>query len=234
MLWEIIFDIMKDVTLTPAMGNYLDMVNNDKPAVGQHANENYAREIMQLFRLGLNQLNPDGTPVLDATGNPVPTYTQDDVMALGLAFTGWTYPMQPGSAPQKHNPSILRRADGGRGFQSRHGQQKLCWARRFQRARLRPMDLDSALTIIFNHPNVGPFVARQLILRLVTSNPSPAYIQRVATAFNTGTFNGYGVLGTVAATCRPSSRLSCWTPKRARAIPQHRCRDRWQIARDRS
>ncbi len=83
------------------MGNYLDMVNNDKPAPGQHANENYAREIMQLFTLGLNQLNPDGTPVLDTSGNPVPTYTQDDVMALGLAFTGWTFPTQPGKGNPK-------------------------------------------------------------------------------------------------------------------------------------
>ena len=98
------YNLMKDITLTPAMGDYLDMVNNDKPAPGQHANENYAREIMQLFCLGLNQLNPDGSPVLDTSGNPVPTYTQNDVMALGLAFTGWTYPAMPGAGQQTHNP----------------------------------------------------------------------------------------------------------------------------------
>ena len=90
------YDVMKDVTLTPAMGHYLDMVNNDKPATGQHANENYARELMQLFTLGLNQLNSDGTSQVDGSGNPLPTYTQNDVMSLGRSFTGWTFPTEPG------------------------------------------------------------------------------------------------------------------------------------------
>ncbi|HKM68147.1 MAG TPA: DUF1800 family protein [Candidatus Acidoferrum sp.] len=185
------FNIMKDITLTPAMGNYLDMVNNDKPAVGQHANENYAREIMQLFTLGLNQLNPDGTPVLDTSGNPVPTYTQNDVMALGLAFTGWTYPAMPGAASQTHNPQYY----GGPmvAVDANHDMEaKTLLGQSIPAGQTSANDLNSALTIIFNHPNVGPFVARQLILRLVTSNPSPAYIQRVAQAFNTGTFNSYG------------------------------------------
>ncbi len=90
------YNVMKDVTLTPAMGHYLDMVNNDKPASGQHANENYARELMQLFTLGLNKLNSDGSSQTDGSGNPVPTYAQDDVMALGRSFTGWTFPTEPG------------------------------------------------------------------------------------------------------------------------------------------
>src|SRR5208337_2234035 len=98
------YNVMNDVTLTPAMGDFLNMVNNNAPAPGQHANENYAREIMQLFTLGLNQLNPDGTPMLDASGNPIPTYTQNDVMDLGRAFTGWTFPTQPGKAQQNNNP----------------------------------------------------------------------------------------------------------------------------------
>src|SRR5208282_2912531 len=96
-------NVMNDITLTPAMGNFLNMVNNNAPAPGQHANENYAREIMQLFTLGLNQLNPDGTPVLDTSGNPVPTYTQNDVMDLGRAFTGWTFPTEPAMAAQNNN-----------------------------------------------------------------------------------------------------------------------------------
>jgi uncharacterized protein (DUF1800 family) len=185
-------DIMKDVTLSPAMGNYLDMVNNDKPAAGQHANENYAREIMQLFTLGLNQLNPDGTPVLDTSGNAVPAYTQDDVMALGLAFTGWTYPIQPGMSPKKHNPSYY----GGPmvAVDSNHDMTaKTLLGQAIPPGQTAAMDLDSALGIIFNHPNVGPFVARQLILRLVSSNPSPAYVQRVAAAFNSGAFTASGV-----------------------------------------
>jgi uncharacterized protein (DUF1800 family) len=185
------YDVMRDITLTPAMGHYLDMVNNDKPAVGQHANENYAREIMQLFCLGLNQLNIDGTPVLDGTGNPVPSYTQDDVMALGLALTGWTYPTQPGKAALKHNPEYY----GGPMIpvDSNHDvEAKTLLGQTISAGQIAQSDLDSALTIIFNHPNVGPFVARQLLLRLVTSNPTPGYVQRVATAFNTGRFNAYG------------------------------------------
>jgi uncharacterized protein (DUF1800 family) len=196
--------IMTDVTLTPAMGNYLNMVNNNAPAPGQHANENYAREIMQLFTLGLNQLNPDGTPVLDGSGNPVPTYTQNDVMSLGRAFTGWTFPTQPGKGQLNNNPPyyggpmIPIEAEHDTGAKTFLGQS-------MPAGQSAEQDLSAALGIIFNHPNVGPFVARQLIEKLVTSNPSPAYIQRVAQAFNTGSFNSYGsgkrgdMLATVAA-----------------------------------
>jgi uncharacterized protein (DUF1800 family) len=185
------YNLMYDVTLTPAMGHYLDMVDNDAPAPGQHANENYAREIMQLFCLGLNQLNPDGTPVLDPSGNPVATYTQNDVMDLGRAFTGWTYPVQPGKSPQAHDPEYY----GGNmvPVESNHDSgAKTILGQALPAGQSAESDLSSALTIIFNHPNVGPFVAYQLIVHLVTSNPSPAYVQRVAQAFNSGSFNGYG------------------------------------------
>ena len=184
-------NVMTDVTLTPAMGDYLNMVNNNAPAPGQHANENYAREIMQLFTLGLNQLNPDGTPVLDTSGNPVPTYTQNDVMDLGRAFTGWTFPTQPGMAAQNNNPPyyggpmIAVEAEHDTGAKTILGQA-------LPAGQSAEQDLTAALGIIFNHPNVGPFVATQLIEKLVTSNPSPAYVQRVAQAFNSGSFNGYG------------------------------------------
>src|SRR5260370_39228650 len=84
---------MEDATLNPAMGNYLDMANNVKPAPGAHANENYAREFTQLFSIGPNVLNPDGTPVLSpTTGAFVPPYTQTDLQELAVAFAGWTYP----------------------------------------------------------------------------------------------------------------------------------------------
>ena len=184
-------NVMTDVSLTPAMGNYLNMVNNNAPAPGQHANENYAREIMQLFTLGLNQLNPDGTPVLDGSGNPVPTYTQNDVMDLGRAFTGWTFPTQPGMAPQNNNPPFY----GGQmiAVESEHDTgAKTILGQSIPAGQSAEQDLAAALGIIFNHPNVGPFVATQLIEKLVTSNPSPAYVQRVAQAFNTGSFNSYG------------------------------------------
>jgi uncharacterized protein (DUF1800 family) len=185
------YNVMKDVTLTAAMGHWLDMVNNDKPGNGQHANENYARELMQLFTLGLNQLNPDGTAVLDGTGNPIPTYTQDDVMALGRSLTGWTYPTQPGQALQKHNPEYY----GGAmvAFESNHdGAAKTLLGQSVAAGQSAGQELDSVLTIIFNHPNLPPFVCKQLIKKLVTSNPSPAYVQRAAQAFASGKFNSYG------------------------------------------
>jgi uncharacterized protein (DUF1800 family) len=185
------YDVMKDVTLTPAMGHFLDMVNNDKPATGQHANENYARELMQLFTLGLNQLNPDGTSQLDGNGNPIPTYAQNDVMALGRAFTGWTYPTQPGQTLAKHNPSYY----GGpmAAFESNHDAgAKTFLGQPVAAGQTAEQELDAVLTIIFNHPNLPPFVARQLIEKLVTSNPSPAYVGRVASTFASGKFQSYG------------------------------------------
>ncbi len=186
------YDVMKDVTLTPAMGHMLDMVNNDKPASGQHANENYARELMQLFTLGLRKMNPDGTSVLDSTGNPAPTYTQDDVMALGRSLTGWTFPTQPGMPLYKHNPSFY----GGPmvvGAETNHDSgAKTFLGQSVSAGQTAEQELDSVLTIIFNHPNLPPFVSKQLIEKLVTSNPSPAYIQRVAQAFSNGKYNAYG------------------------------------------
>jgi uncharacterized protein (DUF1800 family) len=184
-------DLMTDVTLTPAMGHYLDMVDNDAPPPGEHANENYARELMQLFCLGLHQLNPDGTSVLDASGNPIPTYTQNDVMDLGRAFTGWTYPPKPGQSQQTHNPEYY----GGPmvAVESNHDMgAKTILGQAIPAGQTAEQDLASALGIIFNHPNVGPFVAERMIEHLVTSNPSPAYVQRVAQAFNSGSFSSYG------------------------------------------
>jgi uncharacterized protein (DUF1800 family) len=183
--------VMKDVTLTAAMGHFLDMVNNDKPGTGQHANENYARECMQLFTLGLNQLHADGSSVLDGSGNPIPTYTQDDVMALGRSYTGWTYPVEPGQTMQKHNPDYF----GGPmvAYESNHDSgAKIFLGSSVAAGQSAEQELAGVLTIIFNHPNLPPFVATQLIEKLVTSNPSPAYVGRVAAAFSSGTFESYG------------------------------------------
>ncbi len=100
-------DLMKAVSLSPAMGTYLNMANNNKgnPIKGTAANENYARELMQLFTVGLSQLNPDGAPILDANGNPVPNYTQAVVTDTARALTGWTYPAAPGAASKANNPA---------------------------------------------------------------------------------------------------------------------------------
>jgi uncharacterized protein (DUF1800 family) len=184
-------NLMTDVTLTPAMGNFLNMVNNDAPPPGEHANENYAREFMQLFCLGLSQLNPDGTPMLDSSGNPIPTYTQNDVMDLGRVFTGWTFPPTPGKPSQNHNPEYY--AGPMVAVEGLHDTgPKTILGQSIPAGQTAAQDLASAVGIVFNHPNVGPFVAKQMIEHLVTSNPSPAYVLRVATAFNTGTFNSYG------------------------------------------
>ena len=98
--------LLTDVTLSPTMGNYLDMVNNDKPdpVAGTSPNENYGREVLQLFSIGLNELNQDGTFQLDGSGNPIPTYTQDTVEGFAHAFTGWTYPTKPGATGHFRNP----------------------------------------------------------------------------------------------------------------------------------
>lgn len=185
------YDVMTDVTLTPAMGHWLDMVNNDKPATGNHANENYARELMQLFTMGLSQLNPDGTQMLDGFGNPIPTYTQNDVMALGRSFTGWTYPTMAGATLVKHNPSYY----GGPmvPFESNHDSgAKTFLGQSVAAGQSAEQELANVLTIIFNNPNLPPFVCRQLIEKLVTSNPSPAYVARVTAAFTSGIFQNYG------------------------------------------
>ncbi len=101
--------LMEDVTLSPTMGEYLDMRNNDKanPASDTRANENYARELMQLFTIGLSQLNQDGTLQLDASGNPIPTYDQTTIQNFAKVYTGWTYPTKPGATLRKHNPAYF-------------------------------------------------------------------------------------------------------------------------------
>jgi uncharacterized protein (DUF1800 family) len=186
--------IMQDVTLSPAMGLYLNMVNNDKPNTtnGTHANENYARELMQLFTLGLNLINEDGSLQLDANGNPIPTYTQAQVTAFANAYTGWTYPTMPGSTLVIHNPQYF--LGPMELFASNHntGAKILLEGTTLPAGQTGTADLQGALDNIFNHPNMPPFVSALLIQHLVTSNPSPAYIKRVADVFQAGTFQGIG------------------------------------------
>ena len=149
-------NLMTDVTLTPAMGNFLNMVDNDAPPPGEHANENYAREFMQLFTLGLNQLNPDGTPVLDSQGNPIPTYTQNDVMAMGRVLTGWTFPVKPGMSSQNHNPEYY----GGPmvPVEGLHDSgSKTLLGQTIPAGQTAEADLAAAFNIVFNHPNTRAF-----------------------------------------------------------------------------
>jgi uncharacterized protein (DUF1800 family) len=195
--------IMGDVTTSPAMGDWLDMVNNGKPQTGEdHANENFARENMQLFTIGTAVLNPDGSTQVDGNGNPIPTYTQAQVQEFALAFTGWTYPLTPGATQRTYNPTYW--IGPMVAVDSNHDQtaKQLLTYPGVASGGLLPAgqtsveDLNGALDNIFNHPNVGPFVCRQLIQHLVTSNPSPQYIQRVAAVFNN---NGQNVRGDMKA-----------------------------------
>ncbi len=190
--------LLNDVTLSPTMGRYLDMVGNDKPDPnsGREPNENYAREILQLFSIGLAQLNPDGTPQVDGNGVPIPTYTQDTIIGFAHVFTGWAYPTKTGQTASFYNGEYY----GGPmiPFDNHHdaGDKLLLNGVTLPGGGTTQADLTAALQNIFNHPNVGPFIAKQLIQHLVTSNPSPAYVSRITAVFND---NGSGVRGDLKA-----------------------------------
>jgi len=190
--------LLGDVTLSPVMGQYLDMANNGKanPITGMVANENYAREILQLFSLGTKVLNQDGTVPLDVNNNPIPTYTQVDVTEFARVFTGWTYAPAPGGnviwgAYQNQNGPMVP-------YPAQHdtGAKTLLNGYVSPAGLSAAQDLNNALDNIFNHPNVGPFISRLLIQHTVKSNPTPAYIQRVASVFAD---NGQGVRGDLKA-----------------------------------
>ena len=186
--------LLEDVTLNPAMGVYLNMRGNEKPnpALNIHADENYAREVMQLFTIGLYQLNPDGTVVTDSAGVPVPSYTQADVTNLARVFTGWSWNASGFyyATPNYLVPMIPFEAEHDSDAKTIVGNVSVP-AGGTSRA-----DLKIALDTLFNHPNTGPFVSKQLIQRFVTSNPSPAYVARVAQVFAN---NGQGVRGDLGA-----------------------------------
>jgi uncharacterized protein (DUF1800 family) len=193
--------IMKDVTLSPAMGGYLNMINSGKPPAGQIANENYAREFMQLFTTGLYLLNPDGTSQLDSSGNPIPVYTEDQVQAFARVYTGWTYPTSTG-APPAYLPYYGVVPDSPMvAVESSHDttSKTLLNGTVLPAGQTAEQDLADALANLFAHPNVGPFVCRQLIQHLVASNPSPAYVGRVSAIFAN---NGSGVRGDMRAVIR--------------------------------
>lgn len=193
-------NVLKEVTLSPAMGRFLNMANNDKPnpAKGIEPNENYAREVLQLFSIGLWQLNLDGTLKLDAKGQPIPSYDQETVEGFAHVFTGWTYAPRPGATRNKFgNPSYYDQPMIA--FDDHHdkGPKTLLNGVVLPAGQTAQVDLEAAIDNIFNHPNVGPFIGRQLIQQFVTSNPSPAYVQRVAQAFNGTTVVNFSRTGTV-------------------------------------
>lgn len=198
--------LMEDVTLQPAMGIYLTYAGNPKESGTRNPDENYARELMQLFTIGLVELNQDGTQKM-LNGAPIPTYTQSDIAGLAKVFTGWSFngPDQSEALWQRCcNADLVPGATTTpmQMFEKYHSTSEKKFLGVTIPAGARPdgkADLKIALDRIFNHPNVGPFIGKQLIERLVTSNPSPAYVSRVAGAFND---NGAGVRGDMKAVIR--------------------------------
>src|SRR5580765_1336328 len=215
--------LLEDVSKHPTMGNYLSMIQNQKadPTQNIHPDENYAREVLQLFSIGLNQLNADGTLALGGDGKPVPTYDQTTVRGFAAVFTGWNY-TNTGCGPATYNC-----CDADHYFQwdcapGDHDSPR--WQRPMEPIEFwhdstsdkqllkysgvalangvlahgggAQAEMAAALDNIFHHPNVGPFIGRQLIQRLVTSNRTPAYVGRVAAVFN---HNGAGVRGDMCA-----------------------------------
>ncbi|MFS8084536.1 MAG: DUF1800 family protein [Acidobacteriota bacterium] len=191
-------NILTRVTLHPTMGKYLDMANNNKVTNGVEPNENYAREILQLFSIGLVKLNQDGTPMLDAAAKPVPTYDQAQIESFADVFTGWSYPPQPGQIARFNNtPYFLGQMVS---FSANHDTSaKQLLGATAPAGLSAAADLANSLHNIFLHPNVAPFISRPLIQKLVTGNPTPSYVGRVAAVFNN---NGAGVRGDMKAVVR--------------------------------
>ena len=198
-------DLLENVTLSPNMGIYLSALRNGKATFDSkgiqltQADENYAREIMQLFTIGLNELQPDGSLKLDPNGQPIPTYTQQTIVETAKVFTGWGY-YQPtnssfrgggGISENYINPMTL--------FPAFHDDatKTIVGGKILPAAQGGVKDLKDTLDTLFNHPNTGPFISKELIQRLVTSNPSPGYVYRVAQVFANNGANVRGDLGAV-------------------------------------
>jgi uncharacterized protein (DUF1800 family) len=206
-------NLLYDVTRSPAMGKMLTYLRNKAgdPALGTLPDENYAREVMQLFSIGLILRNQNFTPILDGDGQPIPSYEQATVAAYAQVFTGWSYTSGFNSNPYRFNWSaadylpmvcyevyhdnsntktlLSYTGDYGAGsdafvLPANNGCEN---------------DLDQGLLVIARHPNVAPFISRQLIQRLTTSNPTPAYVGRVTQVFRN---NGHGVRGDLGAVAR--------------------------------
>jgi uncharacterized protein (DUF1800 family)/fibronectin type 3 domain-containing protein len=197
-------DLMRMITLNPAMGRYLNMLNNQSQArTGFPANENYARELMQLFTLGLVQLNPDGTPTDPL--NPMPTYSEDDVKALARMLTGWTFgdgnaaTTPTGGGATNYGVPMEAVVTSGSAIPWHDRTAKTFLGVNVAAGGTAPGELDQALDIIFSQPSLAPFVSKQLIQQLVTSNPSPAYVAAISAVFND---NGSGIKGDLAAVVR--------------------------------
>jgi uncharacterized protein (DUF1800 family) len=199
-------NLLEDVTLNPMMGQFLSMLGNDKGNANTDPDENYAREVMQLFTIGLWELNDDGSQKLDGQGNPIPTYSNTDVMGLAKVFTGFSWNV-PGNRSEESWSNCCVYVGKGYGeellpmqdYPNHHSTEE----KQFLGATIAAhsssdpgADLNIALGTLFDHPNLPAFFSKQMIQHMVTSNPSPAYIARVAAVFKD---NGMGVRGDLKA-----------------------------------
>ncbi|PSU36522.1 DUF1800 domain-containing protein [Photobacterium lutimaris] len=192
-------DLIESVTLHAAMGDYLSMMANQKadPERNRYPDENYAREVMQLFSIGLYELNPDGTEQLDSQGQLIPTYSQDDIENLARVFTGWhiAEKNQPWWGSKDGNWFLPMVA-----YPEHHDdEEKVVMGEVFAQGQTAEQDMAQAMDMLLNHSNTAPLISKHLIQRLVTSNPSPAYVARVSALFAD---NGEGVRGDLEAVIR--------------------------------
>ncbi len=187
-------DLLMNVTMSSFMGDYLDMADSNRTA----PSENYAREMLQLFSIGPDQLNMDGTRRLDATGATIPTYTTEDIKGVAKALTGWTYPRLNGAALTDSNARDYSQPMVQ--IASRYDTTAKTFLGVTVPAGATQTDsVAAAVNAAFNHTSTAPFVAKALIQQLVTSNPTPAYVGRVAAKFAD---NGSGVRGDMKAVVR--------------------------------
>lgn len=211
-------DMLHEVTLHPCMGVYLSTYQNQRAdfALGTYPDENYAREVMQLFTIGLHELNNDGTLKLDSDGHIIPTYNIVDIQELSKVFTGLA-----AGAREDGNAPIFTTSRGAADltadmamYEFYHDKTEKVMINGTVLPYNQPglQDINDALDILFNHPNVGPFLSIRLIQQLVKSNPTPAYVNRISTVFNN---NGAGVRGDLRAVVEailldPEARDCAW------------------------
>jgi uncharacterized protein (DUF1800 family) len=194
--------VLLDISLNRQMGAFLNNdQNRPKSAECQHCapNENFARELMQLFSIGVVKLNPDGTPQRDGRGRFIETYTQRDVEELARMLTGWTTDPDPPNRPPRNSANWMKPMVPSTFRHERDSGAKQVMGRTFRAGQPARKDLEDAVDLLMNHPNIAPFVATRLIQHLVKSNPTPAYVGRVAAVFVN---NGAGVRGDMQALVR--------------------------------
>lgn len=210
-------DMLFDVSMHPVMGNYLSHYQNEKADIiqGSFPDENYAREIMQLFTIGLLELNQDGSLKLDANGATMPTYTNEDIQELSKVFTGLAgSPAAGATATFTSGFSLVDLTAPMKMYQNYHDESEKIMIDGTVLPAMQPGmdDINQAIDILFNHDNVGPFISIRLIQHLVKSNPSPQYINRISSIFND---NGFGERGDLEAVIRgilldPEARNCEW------------------------